>query len=64
MKTLSLTTYQNGIKLVGSDFNKTITDPTPRKIRQEQNFLNTRLQSLAKTRPHLASGWVLKVETI
>ena len=64
MKNLALTTYQNGIKLLGSDFTKVITDPTPRKIRQEQNFLNTRLQSLAKTRPHLASGWVLKVETI
>ena len=41
-----LTTYQNGRQLLGSDFNKTITNPTPRKIRQEQNFLNTRLQSL------------------
>ena len=64
MKNLSLTTYQNGIKLLGRDFNKVITDPTPKKLRQEQNFLNTRLQSLVKTKPHLSSGWILKVETI
>lgn len=64
MKTLFLTTYQNGIKLLGDDFNKVIINPTPKKLRQEQNFLNTRLQSLVKAKPHLSSGWILKVETI
>lgn len=59
-----LTTYQNGRQLLGSDFTKVITEPTPRKIRQEQNFLNTRLQQLVKIKPYLSSGWVLQVETI
>lgn len=64
MKTVQLTTWQNNIQLIGSDFTKTVENPTPKKLRQEQNFLNTRLQQMVKIKPSLASGWILKVETI
>lgn len=59
-----LTTYQNGKQLLGSDFIRVVHNPTPKRLRIEQNFLNTNLQRLVGIRPNLCSGWILKVETI
>lgn len=63
MKKAFLTTYQNGKQLLGSDYSRVVHNLTPRTLRVEQNLLNTSLQRLVRIKPHLASGWILKVET-
>lgn len=58
----TLTVHQNGKQLQGNDFVRVVKSPTPRKIKIEQNNLNTHLQRLVKIKPSLSSGWIIKIE--
>lgn len=62
MKTAILTVYQGGKQLQGNDFVRTVYNATPRKIKLEQNNLNTHLQRLSKKEQSLKSGWIIKIQ--
>jgi hypothetical protein len=64
MRTVILSTWKNNKQLIGDEYSTTISNATPKKIRQSQNLLNTKLQKFMRTNKELVGGWVLKIDAI
>jgi hypothetical protein len=64
MRTIILSTWKNNVQLIGDEYSTTIANATPKKIKQSQNLLNTKLQKLVQTNKDLIDGWILKIEAI
>lgn len=62
--TTYIETFQDGKKLLGSDFTVIVRNATPRKIANAKNNLESYLKRLVNIKPYLSAGWEIKSETV